>query len=80
MAGKSDEQKQHLSDTITKGLIDILGYGEEAVSVAFEEVAPSDWTKQVYGPDFLGSGGSSSRSRGYGARPASSKETPDSRH
>ncbi len=32
----------------------ILNYGEEAVSVAFEEINPSDWAAKVYKPDILG--------------------------
>jgi 4-oxalocrotonate tautomerase len=31
-----------------------LNYGEEAVSVAIEDVSPSDWTDKVYKPDILG--------------------------
>ena len=38
--GKSDDQKQRLTETITRGVIDTLDYGEDAVSVAFEEVSP----------------------------------------
>ena len=39
--GKSDDQKQQLTETITRGVINTLSYGEDAVSVAFEEVAPA---------------------------------------
>jgi 4-oxalocrotonate tautomerase len=31
--------------------MDSLGYREESVSVAFEEVKSTDWAKQVYQPD-----------------------------
>ena len=31
--------------------MDILGYGEESVSVAMEEVKPQDWAERVYTPD-----------------------------
>lgn len=45
--GKSDEQKIRLAETITRSVTDILSYGEDAVSVAIQEVAPEDWTEQV---------------------------------
>ena len=31
--------------------MDILGYAEESVSVAIEEVKPQDWAERVYTPD-----------------------------
>ncbi len=45
--GKSDVQKQHLSETITRGVSHALGYSEDAVSVAFEEVAANEWMPKV---------------------------------
>ncbi|MGU3389778.1 tautomerase family protein [Sphingomonas sp. M1A8_2b] len=36
--GKSDDQKQRLTETITHGVMEALGYGEDALSVANEEV------------------------------------------
>jgi phenylpyruvate tautomerase PptA (4-oxalocrotonate tautomerase family) len=39
--GKSDAQKRSLSDAIVAGVTDILNYGEESVSVGFEEVSPA---------------------------------------
>ena len=36
--GKSERQKTHLAETITKDIMDIPHYGEESVSVAIEEV------------------------------------------
>jgi len=32
----------------------ILGYDDEAVSIAFDEVAPNDWSEYVHKPDILG--------------------------
>jgi 4-oxalocrotonate tautomerase len=29
----------------------VLDYGEDAVSVAFEDVAPQDWADKVYKPE-----------------------------
>jgi 4-oxalocrotonate tautomerase len=52
--GKSQQQKQRLADAITKDVMDQLGYGEESVSVAFEEVRAEDWKEKVYEPDIAG--------------------------
>jgi quercetin dioxygenase-like cupin family protein len=41
--GKSEEQKTRLANEIAKDVMDILHYGEESVSVAFEEVKSQDW-------------------------------------
>jgi 4-oxalocrotonate tautomerase len=49
--GKSEQQKRHLADAITKDVMTVLHYGEESVSVAFEEVSAQDWTEEVYKPD-----------------------------
>jgi 4-oxalocrotonate tautomerase len=49
--GKSVAQKTRLAERIAHDVMDVLGYGEESVSVAFEEVKSSDWAKQVYQPD-----------------------------
>jgi 4-oxalocrotonate tautomerase len=43
--GKSEQQKTCLASEIT--------YGEEAVSVSFEEVNPQDWAENVYQPEIL---------------------------
>ena len=51
--GKSDKQKQQLADAITEDVTRILGYGEDAVSVAFEEVAADRWRDEVYRPDIV---------------------------
>ena len=49
--GKSEQQKNRLAEEITRDVMSILNYGEEAVSVAFEEIRPQDWTEKVYKPD-----------------------------
>ena len=49
--GKSEEQKTRLAAAITKDVSDVLNDGDEAVSVAFEEVKVQDWAKIVYKPD-----------------------------
>jgi 4-oxalocrotonate tautomerase len=51
--GKSEKQKARLAEAITRDVMDVLGYGEESVSVAMEEVEPQDWAEQVYKPDIV---------------------------
>jgi len=54
VSGKSEEQKTGLAEAIVKDVMEILNYGEEAVSVAFEEVKSQDWAEKVYKPDIKG--------------------------
>ena len=51
--GKSERQKVRLAEAIAKDVMDVLGYGEESVSVALEEVEARDWAEKVYKPDIL---------------------------
>ena len=51
--GKSEQQKARLAALITKGVMDVLSYGEDAVSIGIEEVQPEKWAEQVYKPDIL---------------------------
>ena len=51
--GKSEQQKARLAEEIVKGVMNVLNYGEESISVAIEEVAPQDWAEKVYKPDIL---------------------------
>jgi 4-oxalocrotonate tautomerase len=51
--GKSETQKHRLAERIAQDFMDVLGYGEESVSVAMEEVAARDWAEQVYKPDIV---------------------------
>jgi 4-oxalocrotonate tautomerase len=52
--GKSEQQKTRLAEAITKNVMEIFDYGEDAVSVAMEEIQPQDWAEQVYQPDIMG--------------------------
>ena len=51
--GKSEAQKQRLADAITRDVMEALDYGEESVSVGFEEVSAEAWRASVYQPDIL---------------------------
>jgi 4-oxalocrotonate tautomerase len=54
VSGRSEEQKTQLAEAIARDVMEILNYGEEAVSVAFEEVTSQDWAEKVYKPDMKG--------------------------
>ncbi|KWO37433.1 4-oxalocrotonate tautomerase [Burkholderia sp. MSMB1459WGS] len=49
--GKTEEQKQRLADAITRDVMEIVGYGEESLSVGFEEIPSDKWKEKVYRPD-----------------------------
>jgi 4-oxalocrotonate tautomerase len=53
-AGRSEQQKDRLAKEVTKAVMASTGHGEDAVSVAIEDVAPQDWPEKVYKPDILG--------------------------
>src|SRR3982751_4413480 len=55
--GKSEQQKRRLAQAITDDVMKVLQYGEESVSVAFEEVDANDWADRVYQPDIVRKGG-----------------------
>ena len=59
--GKSEQQKKKLAAEITKAVMTTLNYGEESVSVGFEEVSSRDWKENVDKPDIQGSGTNSTR-------------------
>lgn len=46
--GSSEEQKNKLSEEITKSIMTIVNKPESAVSVAIEEVAENEWMDKVY--------------------------------
>ena len=51
--GKSEQQKARLAEAIARDVMDVLGYGEESVSVAMEEVKAEEWAEKVYKPDIM---------------------------
>lgn len=46
--GSSEEQKNKLSEEITKVVMSIASKPETAISVAIEEVAENEWMEKVY--------------------------------
>jgi 4-oxalocrotonate tautomerase len=62
---ESEQQKRKLVDGVTKAVMTSLGYGEDAVSVSLEEVAPGDWTEKVYKSDIMNGLGTLYKKPGY---------------
>ncbi|MGH7169103.1 MAG: tautomerase family protein [Gemmataceae bacterium] len=54
LAGRTDQQKARIAEEVTKAIMATTGNGEDAVSVAIEDVERTDWTEKVYRPDILG--------------------------
>jgi len=54
LPGRTEEQKSRLAAEITKDVTQILNCGDDAVSIAFEEISREDWVGKVYQPDILG--------------------------
>ena len=65
--GKSEKRKKELADRITRAVMDTLHYGEESVSVGFEEVAAKDWMAKVYEHDIRAKPDTIYKKPGYSA-------------
>lgn len=69
--GKSDVQKRDLSAAIVRDVTEILNYGEDAVSVGFDEINPGEWSTHVYEPDIQAKWDGLVKKPGYGPGPKS---------
>jgi len=63
--GKSEKRKQRLADRIAADVMEVMGYREESVSVAMEEIDASEWAEKVYQPDIVEAGGRLYKKPGY---------------
>ncbi len=63
--GKTEAQKRRLAERITEDVMEVLGYGEESVSVAMEEVDSADWAEKVYRPDIIAAADTLYKEPGY---------------
>ena len=64
--GQSEAQKRRLAERIAQDVMDVLGHGEESVSVALEEVEATDWAEKVYKPDIVNKPSQIYKKAGYG--------------
>ena len=63
--GKGEAQKKLLAERITKDVTEVLGYGQESVSVAIEEISSRDWAEEVYRTDIEHPAGKLYKKPGY---------------
>ena len=63
--GRSEQQKAELTAAIVKDVVAIAHVGDDAVSVAIEEIAPDNWGDRVYKPDILNGAGTLYKRPGY---------------
>jgi len=63
--GRTEEQKQRLTEAIVRDVMEIAKCAEKSVSVALEEVHPDDWNEKVYAPDILNGTGRLYKKPGY---------------
>jgi 4-oxalocrotonate tautomerase len=54
LSGRSEDQKQRIADEVTRAVVRTALCGEEAVSVAIEDVEPGEWDEKVFGPEIAG--------------------------
>ncbi len=66
--GKTEDQKRRLSDAIVRSVTSILAYGDDSVSVGFEEVSSPDWNVGVVKPDILDKWDTLTKKPGYVTR------------
>ena len=63
--GKTENQKNQLTEEIVKDVMKILKYGEESVSVSIEEIKSDEWKEKVYVPDIINCPGKLYKKPGY---------------
>ena len=65
--GKTEQQKQRLTEAIAKDVREIFGTPDPYITVAFEEISEAEWSKKVYTPDILHGPGTLYKKPGYTA-------------
>lgn len=65
--GTSEKRKHELASRITQAVMDTLHYGEQSVSVGFEEIAAKDWMASVFDPDIQAKSQTLYKKPGYSA-------------
>jgi len=65
LPGRSERKKVELAEAIVRDVVNIIGSGEDSVSVAIEEVESGDWKEKVYKTDILGRPGTLYKKPGY---------------
>jgi 4-oxalocrotonate tautomerase len=65
VVGRTEQQKTRMAEDITRAIMAGADVGEDAVSVAFEDVAKEDWLEAVYKPDIIGKSETVYKKPGY---------------
>jgi 4-oxalocrotonate tautomerase len=63
--GRTEQEKMRLAEEVANAVQNVTGAAGESVSVAVEDVAPDDWSEQVYGPDIKAKWDTVYRKPGY---------------
>jgi 4-oxalocrotonate tautomerase len=63
--GWTEQEKMRLAEEVANAVQNVTGAADESVSVAVEDVAPEDWSEQVYGPDIKAKWDTVYRKPGY---------------
>ena len=64
-AGRSEAQKQRIADAVTQAIVQTADCGADAVSVAIEDVAKTDWDAKVFVPEISGKADTLYKKPGY---------------
>ncbi|MFN3660413.1 MAG: tautomerase family protein [Brevinematales bacterium] len=49
--GRTEEQKRAMAVAVSEAIIQSIGADPKTISVAIEEVSPSEWKEKVYDPE-----------------------------
>jgi 4-oxalocrotonate tautomerase len=67
LSGRSEIEKQGLADELSRAVTKTALCGEEAVSVAIEDVEPGDWDEKVFRQEIAGKADTLYKKPGYKA-------------
>ncbi|MDI9513655.1 MAG: 4-oxalocrotonate tautomerase [Clostridiaceae bacterium] len=63
--GRTQEQKEELSEKITQAVMESIGAEERTISIAVEEIPREDWDRLVYQPEIMGKAETLLKKPGY---------------
>jgi len=49
--GRTEEQKRAMANAVSEAIVQSIGADPKTISVAIEEVPPSEWKEKVYDPE-----------------------------
>ena len=54
LEGKTEEQKEKLTEEVIKAAQKILGFGDESYSVSIQDYSMNEWKEKVYPGEIMG--------------------------